>query len=240
MDRAIEIVRAIFPSAIPEYLGAFETGDSKLEDAGVTTPLRLAHLLAQFGAETDGLKIKRESLKYTTEARLQEIFNNMTLSVPLLPGEVRMLLRQEKDLGERFYGIAFDSDLYRRNEMNGGRNPGNSRKARSLGNARIGDGFLFRGNGLIQTTGGDSHKRAGDAVRVDFFSHPELLTTAEHALKPALFEWTDTGCNTFADADNLLKISRAINLGNPNSTSTPNGMDARKAFLRKAKQALGI
>jgi len=66
------------------------------------------------------------------------------------------------------------------------------------------------------------------------------VTTAEHALKPALFEWTDMGCNTFADADNLLKISRAINLGNPNSTSTPNGMDARKAFLRKAKQALGI
>ena len=73
-------------------------------------------------------------------------------------------------------------------------------------------------------------------MRVDFFSHPELVITAEHALKPALFEWTDTGCNTFADADNLLKISRAINLGNPNSTSTPNGMDARKAFLRKAER----
>ena len=99
--------------------------------------------------------------------------------------------------------------------MNGGINPGNTRKARSLGNDRPGDGFLFRGNGLLQTTGGKAHKEAGDQVRVDFFNHPELVTSAEHALKPVLFEWTGSRCNTFADDDNLLKISRAINLGNP-------------------------
>jgi putative chitinase len=240
MDRAIKIVRAIFPSAKPEYLAAFEAGDAKLTTAGITTPLRLAHLLAQCGAETGGLKVTRESLMYTTEARLQQIFDNMRLTKPLMPGEVRMLLRQEKDLGERFYGIAFESDLYRRKGMNNGINPGNTRKARSLGNDRIGDGFLFRGNGLLQTTGGKAHKEAGDDVGVDFFNHPELVTSAEHALKPMLFEWTNSRCNTFADADNLLKISRAINLGSPNSRSTPNGMDERKAFLRKAKRALGI
>jgi putative chitinase len=240
MDRAIKIVRAIFPSAKPEYLAAFEAGDAKLTTAGITTPLRLAHLLAQCGAETGGLKVTRESLMYTTEARLQQIFDNMRLTKPLMPGEVRMLLRQEKDLGERFYGIAFESDLYRRKGMNNGINPGNTRKARSLGNDRVGDGFLFRGNGLLQTTGGKAHKEAGDDVGVDFFNHPELVTSAEHALKPMLFEWTNSRCNTFADADNLLKISRAINLGSPNSRSTPNGMDERNAFLRKAKRALGI
>src|SRR5262245_6228157 len=100
MDRAIKIVRAIFPGAKPEYLAAFEAGDAKLATAGITTPLRLAHLLAQCGAETGGLKIARESLMYTTERRLQQIFDNMRLTKPLMPGEVRMLLRQEKDLGE--------------------------------------------------------------------------------------------------------------------------------------------
>jgi putative chitinase len=240
MDRAVKIVRAIFPKAKPEYIAAFDAGDAQLATAGITTPLRLAHLLAQCGAESGGLTLARESLMYSTEARLQQIFNNMSLSKPLMPGEVKMLLRQEKDLGERFYGVGFASDLYKKNSMNGGVNPGNARKAKGLGNARPGDGFLFRGNGLLQTTGGLAHKKAGDQVGVDFFDHPELVTAAEHALKPVLFEWTASKCNTFADADDLLKVSRAINLGNPNSRSTPNGMPDRTSFLKMAKKALGI
>jgi putative chitinase len=240
MDRAVKIVRAIFSDAKPEYVSAFDAGDAQLATAGITTPLRLAHLLAQCGAETGGLTLTREVLIYTTQARLQKIFNNMILSKPLMPGEVKMLLRQERDLGERFYGISLPSDLYRRNGMNGGINPGNMRKAKRLGNLRPGDGFLFRGNGLLQTTGGGAHKEAGDQVGVDFFDHPELVTAAEHALKPMLFEWTASRCNSFADGDNLLKISRAINLGSPNSRSTPNGMEDRKKYLRLAKRALGI
>lgn len=240
MERAIKIVRAIFPRAKAEYLAAFDAGDAQLAAAGVTTPLRLAHLLAQCGAESGELTLTRESLMYTTEARLQKIFNNMRLTKPLMPGEVKMLLRQEKDLGERFYGVSAPSELYKRKGMNGGINPGNTRKARSLGNDRPGDGFLFRGNGLLQTTGGKAHKGAGDQVHVDFFNHPELVTAAEHALKPVLFEWTASNCNTFADADNLLKISRAINMGNPNSRGTPNGMEDRAKFLKRAKRALGI
>jgi putative chitinase len=124
--------------------------------------------------------------------------------------------------------------------MNGGINPGNTRKAKGLGNDRPGDGFLFRGNGLLQTTGGKAHKEAGDQVGVDFFNHPELVTAAEHALKPVLFEWTSSNCNRFADADDVLKVSRAINFGNPNSRGTPNGMVDRKKFLKLAKQALSI
>jgi putative chitinase len=240
MQRAVEIVRAIFPGARAEYVAAFDAGDAQLASAAITAPLRLAHLLAQCGAESGGLTITRESLTYTTQARLQQIFNNMSLSKPLMPGEVKMLLRQEKDLGERFYGVSLPSGLYQRNGMNGGINPGNTRKAKSLGNNRPGDGFLFRGNGLLQTTGGKAHKEAGDQVHVDFFNHPELVTAAEHALKPVLFEWTGSNCNAFADDDDVLKISRAINLGNPNSRSTPNGMNDRKKYLRLAKRALDI
>jgi len=151
MDRAIKIVRTIFPGAEAEYIAAFDAGDAQLAAAGITTPLRLAHLLAQCGAESGGLTLTRESLTYKTAPRLQQIFNNMKLSKPLMPGEVKMLLRQEKDLGERFYGISLPSDLYKKNGMNGGINPGNTRKAKGLGNDRPGDGFLFRGNGLLQT-----------------------------------------------------------------------------------------
>src|SRR5882757_4295237 len=88
MDRAIKIVRAIFPRAKPEYLAAFEAGDAQLTAAGITKPLRLAHLLAQCGAESGGLTLARESLNYATEGRLQQVFDNMRLTKPLMPGEV--------------------------------------------------------------------------------------------------------------------------------------------------------
>lgn len=240
MKRAVEIVKAIFPKAKPEYVAAFEIGDDQLKAAGITTPLRLAHLLAQCNAEAGALTLTRESLMYKTESVLLGVFKNMKKTVPLFPGEVKMLLKQERDLGERFYGQPFPSELYKKKGMNGGINPGNANKAKGLGNDRVGDGFLFRGNGLIQTTGGKAHKDAGAKVGVDFFKNPELVTAPEHALKAMLFEWTNSKCNVFADQDNLKKISKAINLGNPNSTSTPNGMDDREKGLKLAKKALGL
>jgi putative chitinase len=240
MMRAVEAVKKIFPKAKPEYVAAFEIGDDQLKAAGITTPLRLAHLLAQCNAEAGGLTLTRESLMYKTESVLRGVFNNMKKTVPLFPGEVKMLLKQERDLGERFYGQPFPSDLYKNRGMNGGTNPGNKNKAKGLGNDRVGDGFLFRGNGLIQTTGGKAHKDAGDKVGVDFFGHPELVTAPEHALKAMLFEWTNSKCNDFADQDNLKKISKATNLGNPNSSNTPNGMKDREGGLKMAKKALGI
>src|ERR1041385_7529774 len=239
MDRAVEIVKKVVPTARPQYIAAFEAGDEQLADAGITTPLWLAHLPAQCGGET-GFTVARESLMYKTPSVLQGVFNNMKLTKPLLPGEVNLLLKQEKDLGERFYGLPFPSDLYKKKGINGGINPGNANKAKGLGNDRVGDGFLFRGNGLLQTTGGKAHKDAGDKVGVDFFNNPELVTSAEHALKPVLFEWTEIKCNSFADNDDVLTVSRAINFGNPKAKGTPNGMDQRIEFLKKAKKALGI
>jgi putative chitinase len=240
MQRAVDVVKKIFKKAKPEYVAAFEAGDDQLKAAGITTPLRLAHLLAQCHAETGGLTVTRESLMYKTPSVLQGVFGNMKLAPPLFNGEVTMLLKQERDLGERFYGVALPSALYKKAGINGGINPGNAKKAKGLGNDRPGDGFMFRGNGLLQTTGGSGHKEAGDKVGVDFFNHPELVTAPAHALKPMLFEWTNSKCNDFADKDNLLKISRAVNFGNPNSTGTPNGMKERKEGLELAKKALGI
>ena len=108
-----------------------------------------------------------------------------------MPGEVKMLLRQEKDLGERFYGISLpEAPLRAKRHETAVLTPVTREKREGLGNDRPGDGFLFRGNGMLQTTGGKAHKAAGDQVRVDFFNRPELVTAAAHALKPVLFEWS--------------------------------------------------
>ena len=56
----------------------------------------------------------------------------------------------------------------------------------------------------------------------------------------SVWEWTNTNCNRFADADDILTVARAINMGNPNATGTPVGMPDRKDWLAKTKRVLGI
>ncbi len=87
------------------------------------------------------------------------------------------------------------------------------RKARELGNKVAGDAFQYRGNGVLQTTGRGNHKRLGDACGVDFEADPALVTVPEHALKPALYEWTASKLNGFADKNDIDTITRRINGG---------------------------
>lgn len=242
MMRAVDLVRTIASHAMQPYIAAWDAGDAKLAAAHIDTPLRLAHLVAQCAHECEGFTITRESMMYTTPARIAEIFAKVKSpdSAPLFPGEAAMLVRQERDLGDRFYGPGGPSPLYAQNHINGGINPGNPRKARGLGNLRQWDGFVFRGNGMLQTTGGEAHKKLAALTQVDFFNQPELLTSAANALIPVLWEWTNTNCNKFADQDDILTVSRVVNMGNPNATGTPVGMPDRKAWLAKAKATLGI
>ncbi len=76
----------------------------------------------------------------------------------------------------------------------------------------------------MQTTGRANYRRMGQKCGVDFEGQPDLVLAPEHALKPALCEWTDARLNAFADCDDILSISRAINMGNPRAPRLPNGM----------------
>ena len=66
----------------------------------------------------------------------------------------------------------------------------------------------------------------GQACGLDFEGHPEFVSAPEHALKPALQEWTDGNLNVAADRDDIVKITKVINGG-------VNGLPERKAFFAK-------
>lgn len=212
--RAVDIIRKLAPGARPEYLAAFERGDVLLAAHGITTPLRLAHFLAQVLHESGGLCIDWESGAYSAK-RLLEVFGVGRHSARVTPAEARQLERKPAAIFERVYGL------------------GNPRKARELGNTEPGDGYKYRGGGILQTTGRANYRRMGQKVGVDFEAHPEWVLTAEHALKPALAEWTEGGLNAAADRDDIRAITKKINGGY-------NGLDDRRRWLAKAKRALGI
>jgi len=204
----IKTVERVAPKAHNNYLEAIRRGEQLFNDHQITTHLRMAHFLAQALHETGGFRILRENMNYSAK-RMLEIFGVGNHSAAVTPAEAASLANRPEAIAERVYGL------------------GNPRKARELGNTMPGDGFRYRGNGVLQTTGRGKHKHMGDAAHVDFEGNPDLVTHPDHALKPALIEWTQNDLNAFADKNDIRTITRRINGGF-------NGLQEREAWFAKA------
>ncbi len=86
------------------------------------------------------------------------------------------------------------------------------KKAAALGNTQPGDGYRFRGRGLIQITGRANYLTCGHALSVDLLANPELLTN-ELAAQSAAWWWHAHGCNAIADGGDFEALTRRINGG---------------------------
>jgi putative chitinase len=113
-------------------------------------------------------------------------------------------------------------------------------KSKALGNTIAGDGFRYRGGGLIQITGRYNFRTTGQRIGIDLEGDPDKITQPAVASLASAQFWADRNFNTYADAGSFLTLSRAINLGNPASTGTPNGMDDRELLWTSCKAALGV
>jgi putative chitinase len=82
-----------------------------------------------------------------------------------------------------------------------------------LGNNQPGDGFKYRGRGLIQITGRSNYESTGAAMGLDLITSPELLGQPEAASRSAARWWQAHGCNELADAGNQTLVTRRINGG---------------------------
>lgn len=107
-----------------------------------------------------------------------------------------------------------------------------------LGNCEPGDGFKYRGRGLIQLTGRGNYQRAGDALGVDLVAQPELLGEPALAARSAAWFFKTHGCNEVADEGDFEGVSKIINCGSRDSQHTPNGYAERLALWQAAKAVL--
>ena len=79
------------------------------------------------------------------------------------------------------------------------------------GDAASGDGWKYRGRGLIQVTGKDNYRDAGESLGLPLLEEPELLEEPVHAADAAGWFWKSHGLNRFAS--NINDCTRAINGG---------------------------
>ncbi len=104
-----------------------------------------------------------------------------------------------------------------------------------LGNVQKGDGFRFRGRGLIQITGRANYAHASQRLGVDFVARPDGLAEYKWAALSAADYWGSRNLNALADIgtdDAFVRITRKINGG-------VNGLPDRRKLWAMAKQAVG-
>lgn len=102
---------------------------------------------------------------------------------------------------------------------------------KDLGNTQPGDGFRFRGRGLLQTTGRANYLATGQALGVDLIANPERLTEPMLASRSAAWYWHQRGLNALADKGDFKLVTRRINGG-------LNGYDERLALYEAAQAVL--
>lgn len=102
---------------------------------------------------------------------------------------------------------------------------------RDLGNVNPGDGVRYKGRGILQITGRANYRTYGDAIQVDLIDAPPKAADPMTSLLTACEYWKRHNLNNAADNDDLVTITRRINGG-------VNGINSRRAYLIKAKQAL--
>lgn len=91
----------------------------------------------------------------------------------------------------------------------------NNAYANRMGNGpqASGDGWKYRGGGLIQVTGKDNYRACGIALGVDLIASPEVLRTELYAALSAGWFWQTNNLNTLADRGDVISITKRINGG---------------------------
>lgn len=106
-----------------------------------------------------------------------------------------------------------------------------------MGNKAPGDGWRYRGRGLLQVTGRANYEAVRDLLRQrcpetpDLLQSPDVLSEPKWAALSAAAYWEDHELNALADAGSFDTITRRINGGQT-------GAADRRARYQKARAAL--
>ncbi len=162
---------------------------------GITTRLRLAALLANVGHETNGGRVLVENLNYSVEGLLGTFPSRITRAQASALGRIPGVQPANQ---QGIANLVYGGEWGRRN----------------LGNTEPGDGWRFRGRGLMQTTGRANYQRAADAAgRPPDEAYLAALETPPGAAESAAYYWAWAKCDAPADAGDIERVRRIVNGG---------------------------
>jgi putative chitinase len=159
--------------------------EQALPDYDINTPPRVAAFVAQCAHESGGFKFLKENLNYKAES-LSRVWPKYFKD----PAVAQQYAHNQEAIANRAYA----------NRM------GNGSEA-------SGDGWRFCGRGLIQLTGRSNYQAFADSIETDINDIPEYLATFEGAVQSACWFWESNNLNKWADAGDILTLTKKINGG---------------------------
>jgi putative chitinase len=176
-------------------------------DYDINTPRRMAAFIAQCAHESGGFMVLKENLNYKP-ASLRKLFSKYFPTDELAQQYCSKPNKQ----------VAIASKVYA-NRM------GNGDEASQ-------EGWKFCGRGLIQLTGRSNYQAFADSLEMDINDVPEYLATFEGAAQSACWYWETNKLNQWADAGDILTLTKRINGGTI-------GLEDRKKHYDHALHVLG-
>lgn len=151
---------------------------------GITTPERIAAFIAQCSHESAQFTVLEENLYYS-ETALTKLFGKYFKS-----RDVSAYAKNPEKIANVIY-------------------------ANRMGNGGIksGEGYKFRGRGIIQLTGKNNYTKFGESIGKSPDEVIRYLKTKKGALHSALWFWSMRKLNKLADKRDIREITRKINGG---------------------------
>ncbi|MBT1154389.1 glycoside hydrolase family 19 protein [Aminobacter anthyllidis] len=179
----LDELKAFAPGGRPALIKAIADAQPEMERAGINTPLRICHFMAQMFVESGGLRVTEENLNYSAK-RLCAVWPKR---FPTLKSAEPYAMNP-RALANKVYG---------------GR----------MGNVGPDDGWRFRGRGPKQVTGKDNYRAIGKVLGLDLVKEPDLLLEALIGVRAAISFWKMNGCNAPADKNDIRGVTLKVNGG---------------------------
>ena len=158
-----------------------------LPEYDIDTPKRVAAFMAQCGHESGGFTLMQENLNYSAKG-LRGTFGKYFPNDDI----AKQYERKPQMIANRVYG----------NRM------GN-------GDEASGEGWYFRGRGIIQITGKNNYTKCSQSLFESnvLVENPDLLLESEYAIHSACWFWSAARLNELSDIGDIKTMTKRINGG---------------------------
>ena len=168
--------------------------DETCERFAIDSPFRIAGFISNVAHESAGFSVVVENLYYSATA----LMRTWPTRFPTI--EIAQAYAMQP---ERIANRAYSSRMLNGDESSG-------------------DGWKYRGRGLIQLTGKENYLDYSLTCDNEAYQYPEIVEQDHYAAEAAGWFWDTKGLNALADAQDVVGMCRRINGG-------LNGLDDRKA-----------
>lgn len=200
----------------PKVTDWYDLMVSTLPEYQINTWQRVSMWIAQVGHESGSFRVTTENLNYRTTALTSKFGRRISLT------EANRLGRNDAT-GQKANQEGIANVIY-----------GGDWGVRNLGNTQPGDGWKFRGRGLIQVTGRANYSTCSAVLYSSsqiLLDDPDILAEPDGAIRSACWFWNSRRLNVHADREDLNTVTRLINGGT-------NGLEDRRSRYNRAVQVL--